>query len=146
MESEAGDLEDAEEFAEAIHAEFPSKMLAYNLSPSFNWDTTGMSEAEMRRFPEELGKLGFVFNFITYGGHQIDGLAAEEFAAALRQDGMLSLARLQRKFRLVESPYRTPQTLVGGPRLDAALMASSGGPAATTAMGRGSRQHQHLGQ
>jgi isocitrate lyase len=121
-------------------------MLAYNLSPSFNWDTTGMSDEEMRRFPEELGKLGFVFNFITYGGHQIDGLAAEEFAAALKQDGMLSLARLQRKFRLVESPYRTPQTLVGGPRLDAALMASSGGTAATKAMGKGSTQHQHLVQ
>ena len=69
----------------------------------------------MKHFPEELGKLGFVFNFITYGGHQIDGLAAEEFATALKQDGMLSLARLQRKFRLLESPYRTPQTLVGGP-------------------------------
>ena len=60
-------------------------MLAYNLSPSFNWDTTGLSDDEMRRFPEELGKLGFVFNFITYGGHQIDGLAAEEFATALER-------------------------------------------------------------
>ena len=59
---------------------------------------------------------------------------------------MLALARLQRKFRLVESPYRTPQTLVGGPRLDAALMASSGGTAATKAMGKGSTQHQHLVQ
>ena len=58
--------------------------------------------------------MGFVFNFITYGGHQIDGLASEEFASALRQDGMLALARLQRKFRLLESGYRTPQTLVGG--------------------------------
>jgi len=129
-----------------IHAEFPDKMLAYNLSPSFNWDTTGMTEEEMKRFPEELGKLGFVFNFITYGGHQIDGLAAEEFAAALKQDGMLSLARLQRKFRLLESPYRTPQTLVGGPRLDAALMATSGRTATTMAMGKGSTQHQHLVQ
>jgi isocitrate lyase len=146
METKTADLADARRFAEAIHAEFPDKMLAYNLSPSFNWDTTGMSEDEMRRFPEELGKLGFVFNFITYGGHQIDGLAAEEFAAALKEDGMLSLARLQRKFRLVESPYRTPQTLVGGPRLDAALMASSGGTAATKAMGKGSTQHQHLVQ
>src|SRR6516162_2599697 len=146
METKTADLADARQFAEAIHAKFPTKMLAYNLSPSFNWDTTGMSEEEMRRFPEELGKLGFVFNFITYGGHQIDGLAAEEFAAALRQDGMLSLARLQRKFRLIESPYRTPQTLVGGPRLDAALMASSGGTAATKAMGKGSTQHQHLVQ
>ncbi|MEK6325254.1 MAG: isocitrate lyase/phosphoenolpyruvate mutase family protein, partial [Acidobacteriota bacterium] len=69
METKTADLADARQFAEAIHAEFPDKMLAYNLSPSFSWDTTGMSDEEMRRFPEELGKLGFVFNFITYGGH-----------------------------------------------------------------------------
>jgi isocitrate lyase len=146
METKTADLEDAEKFAHAIHSQYPDKMLAYNLSPSFNWDTTGMSDEEMRRFPEELGKLGFVFNFITYGGHQIDGLAAEEFATALKQDGMLALARLQRKFRLLESPYRTPQTLVGGPRLDGALMASSGRTSATKAMGKGSTQFQHLVQ
>ncbi|MGA7078158.1 MAG: isocitrate lyase ICL2 [Terriglobales bacterium] len=146
METKTADLEDAAKFARAIHAQFPDKMLAYNLSPSFSWDTTGMNDEQMKRFPEELGKLGFVFNFITYGGHQIDGLAAEEFATALKQDGMLALARLQRKFRLIESPYRTPQTLVGGPRLDAALMASSGRTAATKAMGKGSTQFQHLVQ
>ncbi len=146
METKTADLKDAQEFAEAIHSEFPDKMMAYNLSPSFNWDTTGMSDDEMRQFPEELGKLGFVFNFITYGGHQIDGLAGEEFATALRQDGMLALARLQRKLRLVESPYRTPQTLVGGPRLDGALAASSGRTATTNAMGKGSTQFQHLVQ
>jgi isocitrate lyase len=146
METKTADLEDARRFAEAIHAEYPDKMLAYNLSPSFNWDTTGLSDEEMRRFPADLGKLGFVFNFITYGGHQIDGLAAEEFATALREDGMLALARLQRKFRLLESPYRTPQSLVGGDRLDAALMAASGRTAATKAMGKGSTQHQHLVQ
>ena len=146
METKTANLEDARTFAEAIHAEFPDRMLAYNLSPSFNWDTTGMSAEEMKRFPEDLGKLGFVFNFITYGGHQIDGLAGEEFARALKEDGMLALARLQRKFRLVESPYRTPQTLVGGPRLDAALMASSGRTATTHAMGKGSTQFQHLVQ
>lgn len=144
METKTANLDDAREFAAAIHAEFPDKMLAYNLSPSFSWDTTGMSDDEMRRFPEELGKLGFVFNFITYGGHQIDGLAAEEFATALKQDGMLALARLQRKLRMVESPYRTPQTLVGGPRADAALAATSGRTATTMAMGKGSTQHQHL--
>jgi isocitrate lyase len=146
METKTADLEDAEKFAQAIHAQFPDKMLAYNLSPSFSWDTTGMNDEQMKRFPEELGRLGYVFNFITYGGHQIDGLAAEEFATALKQDGMLALARLQRKFRLIESPYRTPQTLVGGPRLDAALMASSGRTAATKAMGKGSTQFQHLVQ
>ncbi|MCW2689490.1 MAG: isocitrate lyase [Mycobacterium sp.] len=146
METKTADLADARQFAEAVHAEFPDKMLAYNLSPSFNWDTTGMSDEEMRAFPDELGKMGFVFNFMTYGGHQIDGVAAEEFATALKQDGMLSLARLQRKMRLVESPYRTPQTLVGGPRSDAALAASSGRTATTKAMGKGSTQHQHLVQ
>jgi len=146
METKTADLADAGQFADAIHAVFPDQMLAYNLSPSFNWDTTGMTDEEMRAFPEELGKMGFVFNFITYGGHQIDGVAAEEFATALRQDGMLALARLQRKMRLVESPYRTPQTLVGGPRSDAALTASSGRTATTKAMGEGSTQHQHLVQ
>ena len=146
METKTANLDDAEKFARAIHAEFPEKMLAYNLSPSFNWDTTGMNDDLMRRFPEELGKLGYVFNFITYGGHQIDGLAAEEFATGLKQDGMLALARLQRKFRLLESPYRTPQTLVGGPRLDGALMASTGRTATTLAMGKGSTQVQHLVQ
>jgi isocitrate lyase len=146
METKTADLEDARTFAKAIHAAHPDKMLAYNLSPSFNWDTTGMSDDEMRQFPEELGQLGYVFNFITYGGHQIDGLAAEEFTTALRDDGMLALARLQRKLRLVESPYRTPQTLVGGPRADAALLASSGLTATTKAMGAGSTQVQHLVQ
>lgn len=146
METKTADLEDAKKFAEGIHAHFPNQMMAYNLSPSFNWDTTGMTEEQMRRFPEELGKLGFVFNFITYGGHQVDGLASEEFATALQQDGMLALARLQRKLRLLESPYRTPQTLVGGKRLDGALMAASGRTATTQAMGKGSTQFQHLVQ
>ena len=146
METKSAHLGDAKKFAEAIHARFPDKMLAYNLSPSFNWDTTGMNDEEMRQFPLELGKMGFVFNFITYGGHQIDGLAAEEFAASLRENGMLALARVQRKFRLLDSGYRTPQTLVGGPRADAALLSIAGRTSTTKAMGEGSTQKQHLVQ
>lgn len=146
METKTADLADAKEFADAIHAVYPNQMLAYNLSPSFNWDTTGMDDDQMRAFPAEIGKMGFVFNFITYGGHQIDGLAAEEFSHSLKEDGMLALARLQRRFRLLESPYRTPQTLVGGPRGDAALAAITGQTATTKAMGAGSTQHQHLVQ
>ncbi len=144
METKTANLHEAKIFADAIHAVYPNKMLAYNLSPSFNWDTTGMTDDEMRRFPEELGRLGYVFNFITYGGHQVDGLAGEEFATALKEDGMLALARLQRKLRLVDSPYRTPQTHVGGPRSDAGLIAATGGTATTKAMGKGSTQFQHL--
>ncbi len=146
METKTANLKDAALFAEAIHAKYPDKMLAYNLSPSFNWDTTGMSDEDMRRFPADIGKLGYVFNFITYGGHQADGVAGEELATALKQDGMLALARLQRKLRLVESPYKTPQSLVGGPRLDSCLAASSGRTATTKAMGKGSTQFQHLVQ
>jgi isocitrate lyase len=93
METKTANLKEATEFAEAIHAVYPDKMLAYNLSPSFNWDTTGMSDEEMRQFPSDIGKLGYVFNFITYGGHQADGVAGEELATALKQDGMLALAR-----------------------------------------------------
>eukprot|EP01013_Petalomonas_cantuscygni_P030335 TRINITY_DN56300_c0_g1_i1.p1 TRINITY_DN56300_c0_g1~~TRINITY_DN56300_c0_g1_i1.p1 ORF type:complete len:1398 (-),score=445.34 TRINITY_DN56300_c0_g1_i1:415-4608(-) len=146
METKTANLDEAAKFARAIHAVYPDKMLAYNMSPSFNWDTTGMSDDEMRQFHIEMGKLGFVFNFITYGGHQIDGAAGEEFAASLKQDGMLALAKLQRKFRLLESPYRTPQSLVGGPRADAGLSAVTGFTATTKAMGQGSTQHQHLVQ
>jgi len=144
METKTANLKDAKIYADAIHSVYPDKILAYNLSPSFNWDTTGMSDEEMIQFPEGLGKLGYVFNFITYGGHQIDGLAAEEFATALKEDGMLALARLQRKLRLLNSPFKTPQTYVGGPRLDGALMASTGRTATTKAMGKGSTQFQHL--
>jgi malate synthase len=106
METKTANLADAKSYADAIHDVYPDKMLAYNLSPSFNWDTTGMSDEEMSRFPQELGKLGFVFK--------------------------------QRRLRLLNSPYKTPQTYVGGPRLDGALMAASGRTATTRAMGKGS--------
>lgn len=144
METKTADLADAKEFADAVHAVYPDQMLAYNLSPSFNWDSTGMTEEEMKNFPEELAKMGFVFNFITYGGHQIDGLASDEFSNSLKSEGMLALAKVQRKFRLLESPYKTPQSHVGGPRFDGALAASSGRTATTKAMGKGSTQFQHL--
>ncbi len=92
METKTANLAEAKEFADAIHAVYPEQMLAYNLSPSFSWDTTGMTDEEMTAFPAEIGKLGFVFNFITYGGHQVDGMASEEFATALQDEGMLALA------------------------------------------------------
>src|SRR5512140_3300647 len=59
---------------------------------------------------------------------------------------MLALALLQRKLRMAHSPNRTPQTLVGGPRADAALTATAGRTATTMTMGKGSTQHQHLVQ
>jgi len=58
METKTADLHEAKLFADAIHAEFPDAMLAYNLSPSFNWDTTGLGDEEMKAFPARLGELG----------------------------------------------------------------------------------------
>ena len=58
METATADLHEAKEFAEAIHAEFPDKMLAYNLSPSFNWDTTGMTDEQMKQLPRRAGQAG----------------------------------------------------------------------------------------
>src|SRR5262249_35054526 len=112
----------------------------------FNWDTTRMSDEEMRQFPEELAKMGFVFNFITYGGHQIDGVPAEQFRTPLRQDGGVAPAALPRQIRLREPRYQRRHTTGGGARLDEALAASSGRTATTQAMGMGSTQHQHLVQ
>ena len=146
METKTANLEDARQFAQAIHAEYPDKMLAYNLSPSFNWDTTGLSDDEMRRFPEELGKLGFVFNFITYGGPPDRWPRRRGVRDGAARGWDARPGPPPAEFRLLESPYRTPQSLVGGDRLDAALMAASGRTAATKAMGKGSTQHQHLVQ
>ena len=147
METKTADLHDAKRFADAIHAVYPDKMLAYNLSPSFNWDTTGMNDEQMRRFPEELGKMGFVFNFITYGGHQIDGLA-------------VGGVRDARSGRTACSPWRgcsgssacssrataRRRRWWAGRAPTPALMAISGRTSTTKAMGQGSTQHQHLVQ
>ena len=146
METKTANLKDAKKFSDAVHNVFPEQMLTYNLSPSFNWDTTGMTDDEMKNFSYELGRLGFVLNFITYGGHQIDGLAAEQFTTALMEDGPLALARLQRELRLRNSDYQTPQKLVGGNLLDHKLMAMTGRTSSTRAMGKRSTHHQHLVQ
>ena len=146
METKTANLDDAREFADAIHAEFPDKMLAYNLSPSFNWDTTGMSDEEMRSFPEELGKLGFVFNFITYGGHQIDGARRR----GVRHRPQAGRHAGPRPPATQDPPGRVALPHAADPRRrtarDAALAASSGRTATTMAMGKGSTQHQHLMQ
>ena len=136
----------ASEFADAIHAEFPDKMLAYNLSPSFNWDTTGMSDEEMRRSPRSSARWASSSTSSPTAATRSTALAAEEFATALQQDGMLALARLQRKFRLVESPYRTPADARRRPARRRRAAGLSGRTATTKAMGKGSTQHQHLVQ
>ncbi len=138
------DLKDDKAWAAAIHAVFPDKMLAYNLSPSWNWDAWGFTDDQIRSFANELGKLGYVFNFITYAGHQGEALMNGRLARALREEGVLGFVRLiQRALRLANDPAQYPQTFVGGPWADRFRRAARGPSLTISSMGGKSTEVQH---
>lgn len=100
METSTPDLVVAKRFATAIHEKYPSMMLAYNLSPSFNWDSMKMTDSQLREFSNELGKLGYVYNFVTLAGFHANGLAITEFSRKFAEEGMLAYVRdIQREER-----------------------------------------------
>ena len=138
------DLKDDKAWADAVHAVFPDKMLAYNLSPSWNWDAWGFTDDQIRSFAGELGKMGYVFNFITYAGHQGEALMNGRLARALREEGVLGFVRLiQRALRLANDPAQYPQTFVGGPWADRFRRAARGPSLTTSSMGGKSTEAQH---
>lgn len=138
------DLEDDKVWADAIHAVFPDKMLSYNLSPSWNWDAWGFTDDQIRSFANELGKMGYVFNFITYAGHQSEALVNGRLARALKEEGVLGFVRLiQRSLRLANDPAQYPQTFVGGPWSDRFRRAARGSSLTTSSMGGKSTEVQH---
>lgn len=138
------DLEDDKRWADAIHAVFPHKMLAYNLSPSWNWDAWGFTDDQIRGFAHELGKMGYVFNFITYGGHQTEALMNGRLARALKEEGVLGFVRLvQRALRLANDPAQYPQSFVGGDWADRFRRAARGPSLTTSSMGGKSTETQH---
>ena len=138
------DLADDKAWAAAIHALFPEKMLAYNLSPSWNWDVWGFTDEKIRSFADELGKMGYVFNFITYGGHQTEALMNGRLARALKEEGVLGFVRLiQRALRLAHDPAQFPQTFVGGDWADRFRRAARGPSLTTSSMGGRSTEGQH---
>lgn len=138
------DLEDDRAWADAIHAVCPDMMLAYNLSPSWNWDAWGFTDEQIRKFAHELGKMGYVFNFITYAGHQTEALMNGRLARALKEEGVLGFVRLiQRALRLANDPAQYPQTFVGGPWADRFLRAARGPSLTTSSMGGKSTEGQH---
>jgi len=138
------DLEDDRAWADSIHTVFPHMMLAYNLSPSWNWDAWGFTDEQIRNFAEELGKMGYVFNFITYAGHQTEALMNGRLARALNEEGVLGFVRLiQRALRLANDPAQYPQTFVGGPWADRFRRAARGASLTTSSMGGKSTEAQH---
>jgi len=130
------DLDDAREFAEAIHREFPGKMLAYNCSPSFNWQRKMGVEAAAK-FQRELGAMGYRFQFVTLAGFHSLNLSMFRLARGYAERGMGAYSELQQAEFAEEANGFTAirhQREVGVSYFDAVAMAASGGRASTTAM------------
>lgn len=136
-ETSTPDLEEAQRFAEAIHAEFPGKLLAYNCSPSFNWKKK-LDDATIARFQRELGAMGYKYQFITLAGFHALNLSMFELASGYRDSGMTAYAALQqREFQLEgEAGYRATkhQRFVGTGYFDEVAQTIAGGRSSTTAL------------
>ena len=136
METSTPSLEEAEQFAAAIHEKFPGKLLAYNCSPSFNW-RKHLDDATIAKFQKELGAMGYRFQFITLAGFHALNASMFELATGYRDEGMSAYVRLQeREFELEEQGYTATrhQREVGAGWFDAVATAISGGESSTLAL------------
>jgi isocitrate lyase len=130
------DLEEARQFAEGVHAKYPGKLLAYNCSPSFNWKAK-LSDQEIAAFQNELGNLGYKFQFVTLAGFHSLNHGMFELAKAYRSEGMAAYSRLQEaEFASEIGGYTATrhQREVGTGYFDAVAEALSGGQASTLAL------------
>ncbi|HET7890260.1 MAG TPA: isocitrate lyase [Candidatus Sulfotelmatobacter sp.] len=131
------DMDEARRFADAIHAKYPDKMLAYNCSPSFNW-RKNLDEATIARFQPELARMGYKFQFVTLAGFHALNLSMFELARGYKLDGMTAYSRLQEKEFSRETQYGYEavkhQRFVGTGYFDQVQQVISGGLASTTAL------------
>lgn len=130
------DLGEAREFAQAIHAKYPGKLLAYNCSPSFNW-ASKLSESEMLTFRENIADMGYKFQFITLAGFHALNTSMFELASAYRDRGMAGYSELQQKeFALQSKGFRAVkhQAFVGTSYFDAVQTIVTNGLSSTTAL------------
>jgi isocitrate lyase len=135
-ETSAPDLAEAKRFADAIHAEFPGKLLAYNCSPSFNWKAK-LDDATIAKFQRELGAMGYRFQFVTLAGFHALNHSMFRLARDYRERGMAAYADLQQaEFRAEPMGYTATkhQREVGTGYFDAVAQAVAGGRSSTTAM------------
>jgi isocitrate lyase len=136
-ETSEPDLGEAREFAEAIYAEFPGKLLAYNCSPSFNWNKKLDAET-IARFQTELARMGYKFQFVTLAGFHTLNFSMFELARDYRENGMAAYARLQDAEFAAEAErgYRgiKHQAFVGAGYFDAVAQTIAGGASSTTAL------------
>jgi isocitrate lyase len=140
------DLEEARRFAEAIHEQYPGKLLAYNCSPSFNWKAN-LDDATISRFQRELGAMGYQFQFVTLAGFHSLNHSMFELARAYRQRGMAAYADLQqREFASNEFGYTATmhQQEVGTAYFDAVTQTITPGTSSITAL-QGSTEAEQFG-
>jgi isocitrate lyase len=144
-ETSEPDLDEARRFAEAIHAEFPDKLLAYNCSPSFNWKKK-LDEATIARFQRELGAMGYKFQFITLAGFHALNLSMFELARGYREHGMSAYADLQEREFALEAldGYRATkhQRFVGTGYFDRVAQTIACGASSTTALNGSTEEAQ----
>ena len=140
-ETSTPDIGEAREFAQAIRAEFPGKLLAYNCSPSFNW-RRHLDDADIASFQQQLGELGYAFQFITLAGFHALNHSMFELARGYRAEGMTAYVELQqREFESEEVGYTATrhQREVGAGWFDLVAETVSGGESSTLAL-RGSTE------
>jgi len=136
FETSTPDLGEAREFAQAIHERFPGKLLAYNCSPSFNWKAH-LDDRAIASFQEELGSLGYRFQFVTLAGFHSLNSAMFELAREYASEGMAAYVRVQeREFELEEAGYSAVrhQREVGAGYFDLVASAVSQGTSSTLAL------------
>lgn len=142
METASPDLNECTEFARGVKSVQPEIMLAYNLSPSFNWDASGMTDQQMVDFIPRIAKLGFCWQFITLAGFHADALVIDTFARDFARRGMLAyVERIQREERNNGVDTLAHQKWSGANYYDRVLKTVQGGISSTAAMGKGKFTH-----
>jgi isocitrate lyase len=129
-------LDEAREFAEAVHKKYPGKMLAYNCSPSFNW-RANLDEATIAKYQRELGAMGYKFQFVTLAGFHSLNHGMFELARGYKDEGMAAYSRLQQaEFASEKNGYSATrhQREVGTGYFDLVSTTISSGQASTTAL------------
>lgn len=135
-ETSEPNIDEAQKFAEAIHAKFPGKLLAYNCSPSFNWKKK-LDEETIANFQQELGKMGYKFQFVTLAGFHVLNYGMFKLAKGYKERGMSAYSELQEaEFVAEEDGYTATrhQREVGTGYFDEVSLVISGGTSSTTAL------------
>jgi isocitrate lyase len=143
METKSPILAQAKEFADGVHNVFPHQWLAYNLSPSFNWDAAKLSSDQMKSYVWDLGKLGFCWQFITLAGLHSNAYISDQFSREFAKEGMKAyVEQVQRKEREIGCDVLTHQTWSGADLVDNSLKTVTGGVSSTAAMGKDNTESQ----